>query len=60
MGFRYSLESFDESSELKKAKAILGEVSKFKVSNNCQKFAVALELKFRGITKEPTMNFWFY
>lgn len=39
---------------LKKAKQYLEELSKVKVSNNCQKFAVALECKFRGMNKTPT------
>lgn len=55
--FAYSLEDLKENNEpaaLKKAKKILSAISKFKVDNNCQKFAVALELKFRDIDKDVT------
>lgn len=43
-----------EDPEIKKAKKFLKELSKFKVDNNCQKFAAALELKYRGVSKEVT------
>ena len=43
-----------EDPEIKKAKKFLKELSKFKVSNNCQKFAAALELKYRGVNKKVT------
>ena len=58
--FELALESKDtkpdypEDPEIKKAKKFLKELSKFKVSNNCQKFAAALELKYRGVNKEVT------
>ena len=44
----------EDSPKLTHAKKLLAEVSKFKVSNNCQKFAAALELKFRGVDKKVT------
>ena len=46
--------SGDEPPEIKRAKKFLRELSKFKVSNNCQKFAAAMELKYRGTDKEVT------
>ena len=58
--FELALESKDtkpddpEDPEIKKAKKFLKELSKFKVDNNCQKFAAALELKYRGVSKEVT------
>ncbi len=55
--FSYSLEDLKEKKEsapLKKAKKLLSSVSKFKVDNNCQKFAAALELKFRSIDQDVT------
>lgn len=47
----------EESPKLKKIKKFLEELSKFKKSNNCQKFAAALELKFRGKSREVTPTF---
>lgn len=44
----------DDPPEIKKAKQFLKELSKYKVSNNCQKFAAALELKYRGVNKKVT------
>ena len=58
--FELALESKDtkpddpEDPEIKKAKKFLKELIKFKVSNNCQKFAAALELKYRGVNKKVT------
>ena len=46
--------SGDDPPAIKKAKKFLSELSKFKVDNNCQKFAAALELKYRGVNKEIT------
>ena len=46
--------SGDDPPEIKKAKQFLKELSKYKVGNNCQKFAAALELKYRGVDKEVT------
>jgi len=46
----------EDSPKLAHAKKLLAEVSKFKVSNNCQKFAAALELKFRGVDKKVTIT----
>lgn len=44
----------DDPPEIKKAKKFLKELSKYKVDNNCQKFAAALELKYRGVDKKVT------
>ena len=44
----------DDPPEIKKAKQFLKELSKYKVDNNCQKFAAALELKYRGVNKKVT------
>lgn len=49
----YSCEALDEKDppEIKNVKKYLKELD-YKASNGCQKFAVALELKFRGINRE--------
>ena len=52
---KYSCESLEDkdSKELKQVKEYLKSLD-YKASNACQKFAVALELKFRGNTRKVT------
>jgi len=46
----------DDSTAIKKAKKFLEELNKFKRGNNCQKFAAALELRYRGIDVDVTQT----
>lgn len=50
MPFKYSLEKLGSEyhGDVSKANQFIKDLSKFKTGNNCQKFAAALELKFRG------------